>query len=63
MKLLVQACSDYQDILYLPGDKLSSTGGERHSLNVKHGTEPINNRSCRLSETQKMEIDKQVKNF
>jgi len=25
-KLLVQARSDYQDILYLPGDKLSSTG-------------------------------------
>ena len=31
-KLLVQVCLDYQDIFYLPGDKLSSTGAARHSV-------------------------------
>jgi len=60
-KLLVQSCSDYQDIFYLPGDKLSSTGASRHSINVKPGTEPINTRRYRLPETQKMAVDKQVK--
>jgi hypothetical protein len=60
-KLLVQACSDYQDIFYLPGDKFSSTGAALHSISVEPGTEPINTRSYRLPETQKMEVDKQAK--
>ena len=30
-KLLVQTCLDYQDIFYLPGDKLSSTDAARHN--------------------------------
>jgi len=45
----------------LSGDKLSSTGAARHSISVKHGTEPINTRLCRLPETQKMEVDEQIK--
>jgi len=60
-KLLVQACSNYQDIFYLPGDKLSSTVEARHSINVEPGKEPINTRPYRLPETQKIEVDKQVK--
>jgi hypothetical protein len=60
-KLSVQTCVDYQDILYLPGDKLSSTGAARHSINVEPGIEPINTRPYRLPETQKLELDKQVK--
>jgi len=60
-KLLVDACSDYQDIFCLSGDKLSSTGAARHSINVKHGAEPLNTSPNRLSETQKMGVDKQVK--
>jgi len=58
---LAKACSDYQDIFYLPGDKISSTGAARHSISAEPGTEPINTRPYRLSETQKMETDKQVK--
>jgi hypothetical protein len=34
-KLLVQAGSDYQDIFYLPGDELSSSGAARHSISVE----------------------------
>ena len=59
--LLVQTCVDYQDVLYLPGDKLSSTDAARHSINVEPGIEPINTRPYRLPETQKLELDKQVK--
>ena len=60
-KLLIQACSDYKDIFYLLDDKLSSTGAARHSISVDPGTEPINTKPYRLPETQKMEVDKQVK--
>ena len=59
-KLLVQTCLDYQDIFYLPGDKLSSTDAARHTINVNPGTEPINTRPYRLPETQKSEVSKQV---
>jgi hypothetical protein len=52
---------NYQDIFYLPGDKLSSTGAARHSTSVEPGTEPINTRLYRLPETQKAEVGKQVK--
>jgi glucose dehydrogenase len=60
-KLLVQACSDYQDKFYLPGDKLSSMGAAWHSISVEPVTELINTRPYRLPEMQKMEVDKQVK--
>jgi hypothetical protein len=59
-KLLVQTCLDYQDIFYLPGDKLSSTDAARHTLNVEPGTEPKNTRPYRLPETQMSEVSKQV---
>ena len=52
-KLLVQACSDYQNIFYLPGDKLSSMGAAWHSISVEPGTGPINTRPHRLPEAQK----------
>jgi hypothetical protein len=60
-KLLVQTCLDYQDIFYLPGNKLSSTDAAGHVINVEPRTEPINTRPYRLPETQKLEVDKQVK--
>jgi len=60
-KLLVQTCSDYQDIFYLPGNRLSSTDAARHTVTVEPGTEPINTRPYRLSEAQKVEVGEQVK--
>jgi hypothetical protein len=46
-KLLSGTCSDFSDIFYLPGDKLSSTGAAQHSIKVEPGTEPINTRPYR----------------
>ena len=60
-KLLIQACPDYQDIFYLPGEKLSSTVSARHSISFEPGTETINTTAYRLPETQKVELHKQVK--
>ena len=60
-KLLVQACLDYQGIFYFLCDKLSSTGTALHSICVELGTESINTSSYWLPETQKLEVDKQVK--
>ena len=37
-KLLVQTCSDYQDVFCLPGDRLSSTDAARHTITVEPGT-------------------------
>jgi len=60
-KLLADTCLEYQDIFYLPGDRLSSTGAARHTVTVEPGTEPINTRPYRLPETQKVEVGEQVK--
>jgi len=60
-KLLFQTCSAYQDIFYLPGDRLSSTDAAQHTITVETGTEPINTRPYRLPETQKVEVGEQVK--
>jgi hypothetical protein len=59
-KLLIGMCSDFSDIFYLPGDRLSSTEAVQHSINVVPGTAPINTRQYRLLEAQKVEVNKQV---
>jgi hypothetical protein len=59
-KSITGACSDFADVFYLPGDKLSSAGTVKHSINVQPGTEPINTRPYRLPEAQKSEIKGQV---
>ena len=59
-KSLIEACSDFADIFYLPGDKLSSTSATQHSISIEPGTEPINTRPYRLPETQKEEVKRQV---
>ena len=55
-----KVCRDYQDIFYLPGDKLSCTNAVKHSINVIPGTSPIPTKPYRLPEAQKAEIDKQI---
>jgi len=59
-KSLIAACSDFADIFYLPGDKLTSTGAAQHSISIEPGTEPINTRPYRLPEAQKGEVKRQV---
>jgi hypothetical protein len=59
-KTVENTCLDYQDIFYLPGDKLSSTNATRHSITLVLGTTPINTRPYRLPEAQKAGIERQV---
>jgi hypothetical protein len=46
---LQKICSDYHDVFYLPGDKLSCTDAVKHSINLVPGTAPINTRPDRLT--------------
>ena len=59
-KSLAGLCSDYADIFYLPGDKLSSMGAAQHVINLEAGTQPINTRPYLLPEAQKKEVNVQV---
>jgi hypothetical protein len=52
-RALQEICFDYQDVFYLPGDKLSSTSAARHTVHLEPGTTPINTRPYRLPESQK----------
>jgi len=60
-KLLREVCFEYQDVFYLPGGKLSCTNAARHTIQLEPGVTPINTRPYRLPESQKEEIDRQVK--
>ena len=60
-KSLHELCFDYQDVFSLPGDKLSCTNAAKHTLVLETGATPINTRRYRLPESQKEEVDRQVK--
>jgi transposase InsO family protein len=60
-KSLCELCFDYQDVFFLPGDKLSSTNAAKHTIHLEPGVTPINTRPYRLPESQKEEVDRQVK--
>jgi hypothetical protein len=57
---LQNTCLNYQDIFYLPGDKLSSKNAVKHSITLVPGTVPINTRPYRLPEAQRAEMEEQV---
>jgi len=58
---LLEMCFDYQDVFYLPGDRLSSTNAVKHTITLEPGVTSINTRHYRLPESQKEEVDRQVK--
>ena len=60
-KSLRELCFDYQDVFYLPGDRLSATNAARHTIQLEPGVSPINTHPYRLPESQKEEVDRQVK--
>ena len=60
-KLLSEVCFEYQDVFYLPGDKLSCPNAARHTIQLQQGVTPIKTRPYRLPESQEEEIDRQVK--
>jgi hypothetical protein len=59
-KEIEEACLDYQDMFYLPGETLSSTSVVKHEIRLEKGTEPVNARPYRLPESQKQEVRRQV---
>jgi hypothetical protein len=44
---LGEICFDYQDVFFLPGDRLSCTSAVKHTNNLERGTVPINTRPYR----------------
>ena len=60
-KSIHELCFDYQDVFFLPGDKSSCTNAARHAIQLEPGVTPINTRPYRLPESQREEIDRQVK--
>ena len=55
-----KTCAAYQDILYLPGEILTSTAAVRHEIRLEPGVGPVNIKPYRLPETQKQEVRTQV---
>jgi len=59
-KQIEKTCLDYQDVFHLPGEVLSSTTTFKHEIRLQPGTEPVNTKPYRLSESQKQEVRRQV---
>jgi len=59
-RCIEKTCFDYQDVFYLPGDKISCTNAVKHAINLVRGMGPINGRPYRLPESQNQEVDRQV---
>jgi hypothetical protein len=57
-KLLREVYFEYQDVFYLPRDKLSCTNAARHTIQLEPGVTSINTRPYSLPESQKEEIDR-----
>jgi hypothetical protein len=60
---LGEICFNYQDVFFLPGDRLSCTTVMKRTIHLEPGTVPINTRPYRLPESQRKEIDRQVTNL
>jgi len=58
---LNELCFDYQDVFFLPGDKLSCTNAASHAIQLEPGVTPIHTRPYRLPESQREEMDCQMK--
>lgn len=59
--LAQRICTTYHENFYLDGDKLTHTEVTKHRIHIKPGTTPIYTRQYRLPETQRREVDKQLK--
>lgn len=58
---VLNLCREYNDIFYLPGDKLSTTNGTTHSITTPDKTKPIHLKPYRLPESAKNEINDQIR--
>jgi hypothetical protein len=59
-KGLEEICFEYQDVFFLPGDRLRCTSAAEHTIHLEPGTVPINTHPYRLPESQRQETDRQV---
>jgi hypothetical protein len=55
---LGEICFDYQDVFFLPGDRLSCNSALKHTIHLEPGTVQINTRRYRLPESQRKETDR-----
>lgn len=53
-------CTEYNDVFYMEGDKLTYTNVIQHRIELKPDTKPIYVRQYRLPEIQKIEIKRQL---
>jgi hypothetical protein len=60
---LGENCFDYQNVFFLPANRLSCTSAVKHTIHLEAGTVPINTRPYLLPECQRKEIDRQVTNL
>lgn len=56
---VLQICNEYNDIFFLPNDKLSCTNLLKHEIKVTDPT-PISSKIYRFPEIHKKELDKQI---
>lgn len=55
-----EICKEYNELFYLPGDKLSSTNAVKHKIQLEPNTIPIHTKPYRLPHAQKEEADRQI---
>lgn len=54
-------CTKYSDVFFLPGDKLATTNVYEQSITLKPNVNPTYVKPYRLPQSQKPEIDRQIK--
>ena len=57
---LGEICFDYQDVFFIPGDRLSCTSAVKRTVHLEPGTVPINTRPYLFPESKRKESDRQV---
>lgn len=57
---IFKLCSDYNDLFFVPGDKLTHTDTEILKIPLEPGTRPINRKQYRLPEAHKLEAQRQI---
>lgn len=57
---ILEMCMEFNDIFYLPNDKLTTTSTVRHGITVSNPA-PIHSKIYRYPEVHKTEVEKQLK--
>lgn len=60
-KSIESICAKFSQIFHLSGDKLTTTSLGKQSIYIKPGVAPVFTKQYRVPQTQKLEIEKQLK--